>query len=66
MKFDENTLVFNDRNTIKILDLRNTKEPMEVFCNDHTYSHTVNHMEFLSDNEVGMGGSDNFITVWKY
>jgi hypothetical protein len=66
LKFDENRLAFNDRNAIKIIDIRNTKEPQQVFLNDKIYSHTINHMEFLSDNEIGIGGSDNFITVWKY
>ena len=37
-----------------------------MFNNDNVYSHAINHMEFLSDNEIGLGGADNFITIWKY
>jgi hypothetical protein len=66
LRFDENRMGFNDRNVVRVVDVRAMKEPVEVFRDEKIYSFTVNHMEFLSDNEVGIGGSDNFITVWKY
>ncbi len=35
-------------------------------ANDSCFSHVVNSMTYLSDNEIGIGGSDNVVTVWKY
>ena len=34
--------------------------------NKDVFTHSINSMSFLSDNEVGMGGSDNFVSIWKY
>lgn len=50
LRFDENKLGFNDRSIIKTVDIRNPKEPLEIFRDEKIYSFTVNHMEFLSDN----------------
>ena len=34
--------------------------------NDKTFNHTVNSMAFLNDTEIGMGGTDSFVSIWKY
>ena len=28
LKYDENTIIFNDKNIVKVLDIRNYKEPV--------------------------------------
>ena len=66
LKYDENTIMFNDKNIVKIIDIRNDKEPVLRLENGGVYSHSINAMTFLSDVEVGMGGSDGFVTLWKY
>lgn len=66
LKYDENTIMFNDKNIVKIIDIRNYKEPVLRLENGNVYSHSINAMAFLSDVDVGMGGSDGFVTLWKY
>lgn len=66
LKYDINTIIFNDKNIVKIIDIRNPREPVSRYENKEVYSYTINAMEFLSDVEIGMGGNDNFITLWKY
>lgn len=56
----------NDKNIVKVVDIRNYKEPLLRLENNSVYSHSINSMQFLSDVEIGMGGSDAFITLWKY
>jgi hypothetical protein len=48
---------------VKVIDIRNFKEPVLRLENNSVYSHSINTMTFLSDVEIGMGGSDGFITV---
>lgn len=59
-------MVFNDKNVVKVVDFRNPHEPLVRFENREVYSHSINSMSYLSDLEIGMGGSDTFITLWKY
>lgn len=66
LRYDDNTLIFNDKNTVKIIDIRNFQEPLLRLDNSTVYSHSINAITFLSDVEIGMGGSDTFITLWKY
>ena len=51
---------------MKLVDVRKAKEPVLRYENKDTYSHAINGMDFLSDMEIGMGGSDSFATIWKY
>lgn len=66
LKYDENTIIFNDKNIVKVIDIRNFKEPVLRLENPDIYSHSISAVTFLSDVEIGMGGSDGFITLWKY
>ena len=66
LRYDDNILVFNDRNVVKVVDFRYPKEPVLRMENEKTYSHTINSMTYLSDSEIGMGGSDNIVSIWKY
>ena len=66
LRYDENTVIFNDKNIVKVVDFRNPQEPLMRFDNSSVYSHSINSMNFLSDLEIGMGGSDTFVTLWKY
>lgn len=59
-------MIFNDKHIIKVVDIRNMKQPVERMANDKAYTHVVNSMAYLSDNEIGMGGSDNIVSIWKY
>ncbi len=58
--------MYADRNIVKLVDVRKAKEPVLRYENKDTYSHAINGMDFLSDMEIGMGGSDSFATIWKY
>jgi len=49
-----------------LVDIRKPKEPTLRYENKDAYSHAINGMEFLSDMEIGMGGSDKVVTIWKY
>lgn len=51
---------------VKVYDFRSLREPVMRMQNDSTYTHSINSMSYLSDTEIGMGGSDNFVTIWKY
>ncbi len=66
LKYDDNTIIFNDKNIVKVIDIRSLKEPVLRLENGSIYSHSINAITFLSDVEIGMGGSDAFITLWKY
>ena len=66
IRYDEYTVIFNDKNIVKVVDFRNHVEPLMRFENKDVYSHSINSMNYLSDLEIGMGGSDTFITLWKY
>ena len=66
LRYDDNTIVFNDKNVVKVVDFRNYKEPVMRMSNNATYNYTINSMTYLSDNEIGMGGSDNIVSLWKY
>ena len=66
LRYDENTVIFNDKNIVKVVDFRNLQQPLLRFDNSEVYSHAINSMNYLSDLEVGMGGSDTFVTLWKY
>ena len=66
LRYDENTVVFNDKNVVKVVDFRYGREAVCRMENAGTYLHTVNSMTYLSDNEIGMGGSDNIVSIWKY
>lgn len=35
---------------IKVIDIRNLKQPVERMSNDKTFTHVVNSMAYLSDN----------------
>lgn len=50
LKYDDNTIIFNDKHMIKVIDIRNTRQVLERMSNDKTYTHVVNSMAFLSDN----------------
>ena len=58
--------MYADRNIVKLVDFRKVKQPLLRYENKDTYSHAINGMDFLSDIEIGMGGSDNYVTIWKY
>lgn len=66
LRYDDNTIIFNDKNIVKVVDIRNFNEPVLRLENNSVYSHAINSITFLSDVEIGMGGSDTIITLWKY
>ena len=57
--------MLNDKNVLKMIDVRKLSDPVLVYKQEQAFSGSVNHIQYLGDKEIGTGGSDNYIVVWK-
>lgn len=65
LRVDDNKILFNDKNVLKMIDIRKLDQAILVYKQEQAFVGAVGDIRYLGDKEIGTGGNDNFIVVWK-